>query len=138
MTLSCFVGSSPTDYTIFNTGTERHSMKKAIATLLMLPLMANAQWSFDNSGGRVFDMSKNITKKTTVELKYVEPQDMQKTCDSLSRKFGNNGYNYGVLACTFFWDDKCVVVVPKKVDMRTIGHEMMHCFQGDWHAGKNE
>ena len=138
MTLSCFVGSSPTDYTIFNTGTERHSMKKAIVTLLMLPLMANAQWSFDNSGGRVFDMSKNITKKTTVELKYVEPQDIQKTCDSLSRKFGNNGYKYGVLACTFFWDDKCVVVVPKKVDMRTIGHEMMHCFQGDWHAGKNE
>ena len=138
MTLSCFVGSSPTDYTIvFNTGTERHSMK-AIVTLLMLPLMANAQWSFDNSGGRVFDMSKNITKKTTVELKYVEPQDIQKTCDSLSRKFGNNGYNYGVLACTFFWDDKCVVVVPKKVDMRTVGHEMMHCFQGDWHAGKNE
>lgn len=138
MTSSCFVGSSPTDYTIFNTGTERHSMKKAIVTLLMLPLMANAQWSFDNSGGRVFDMSKNITKKTTVELKYVEPQDIQKTCDSLSRKFGNNGYKYGVLACTFFWDDKCVVVVPKKVDMRTIGHEMMHCFQGDWHAGKNE
>lgn len=138
MTLSCFVGSSPTDYTIFNTGTERHSMKKAIATLLMLPLMANAQWSFDNSGGRVFDMSKNITKKTTIELKYVEPTDIQKTCDTLSRKFGNNGYNYGVLACTFFWDDKCVVVVPKKVDMRTVGHEMMHCFQGDWHAGKNE
>ena len=138
MTLSCFVGSSPTDYTIFNTGTERHRMKKAIATLLMLPLMANAQWSFDNSGGRVFDMSKNITKKTTIELKYVEPKDMQKTCDTLSRKFGNNGYNYGVLACTFFWDDKCVVVVPKKVDMRTVGHEMMHCFQGDWHAGKNE
>lgn len=138
MTLSCFVGSSPTDYTIFNTGTERQSMKKAIVTLLMLPLMANAQWSFDNSGGRVFDMSKNITKKTTVELKYVEPQDIQKTCDTLSRKFGNNGYNYGVLACTFFWDDKCVVVVPKKVDMRTVGHEMMHCFQGDWHAGKNE
>lgn len=138
MTSSCFVGSSPTDYTIFNTGTERHSMKKAIVTLLMLPLMANAQWSFDNSGGRVFDMSKNITKKSTVELKYVEPNDIQKTCDTLSRKFGNNGYNYGVLACTFFWDDKCVVVVPKKVDMRTIGHEMMHCFQGDWHAGKNE
>ena len=138
MTLSCFVGSSPTDYTIFNTGTERHSMKKAIVTLLMLPLMANAQWSFDNSGGRVFDMSKNITKKSTVELKYVEPNDIQKTCDTLSSKFGNNGYNYGVLACTFFWDDKCVVVVPKKVDMRTIGHEMMHCFQGDWHAGKNE
>jgi len=138
VTLSCFVGSSPTDYTIFNTGTERHSMKKAIATLLMLPLMANAQWSFDNSGGRVFDMSKNITKKTTIELKYVEPTDIQKTCDTLSRKFGNNGYNYGVLACTFFWDDKCVVVVPKKVDMRTVGHEMMHCFQGDWHAGKNE
>ena len=95
MTLSCFVGSSPTDYTIFNTGTERHSMKKAIATLLMLPLMANAQWSFDNSGGRIFDMSKNVTNKTTVELKYVEQKDVQKTCDSLSRKYGNNGPGHG-------------------------------------------
>ena len=72
---------------------------------------AYAQWSFDNSGGRVFDMSKNITKKSTVEIKYVEPQDIQKTCDAMSRGYGNKGYNYGVLACTFFWDNKCVVVV---------------------------
>ena len=105
--------------------------------ILMAPSIAFAQWSFDNSGSRVFDMSKNITKKTTIELKYVESKDIQKTCDSMSRKFGNNGYIYGVLACTFFWDNKCVVVVPKMVDMRTIGHEMMHCFQVSWHEGYN-
>ena len=104
----------------------------------MAPSIAIAQWSFDNSGSRVFDMSKNITQKTTIELKYVETKDMQKTCDTLSRKYGNNGYSYEVLACTFFWDNKCVVVVPKMVDMRTIGHEMMHCFQGSWHEGYND
>ena len=110
-----------------------------VTVILMLATsVANAQWSFDNSGGRIFDMSKNITNKTNVELKFVDQKDIQKTCDTLSRKYGNNGYGYGVLACTFFWKDKCVVVVPTKVDMRTIGHEMMHCFQGDWHAGKNE
>ena len=103
----------------------------------MAPSIAIAQWSFDNSGTRVFDMSKNSTKKTTIELKYVESKDIQKTCDTLSRNYGNKGYSYGVLACTFFWDNKCVVVVPQMVDMRTIGHEMMHCFQGNWHEGYN-
>jgi hypothetical protein len=112
-------------------------MNIVFLTILMAPSIAIAQWSFDNSGSRVFDMSKNITKKTTIELKYVEPKDIQKTCDTLSRNYGNKGYSYGVLACTFFWDNKCVVVVPKMVDMRTIGHEMMHCFQGDWHEGYN-
>ena len=105
--------------------------------ILMVPSISIAQWSFDNSGSRVFDMSKNMTKKTTIELKYVESKDIQKTCDTMSRNYGNKGYSYGVLACTFFWDSKCVIVVPKEVDMRMIGHEVMHCFQGDWHAGKN-
>jgi hypothetical protein len=112
-------------------------MKKTLCLLMFFPSMALAQWSFDNSGSRVFDMSKNITNKSTIEIKYVEQKDIQKTCDTLSRKYGNNGYGYSVLACTFFWKDKCVVVVPREVDMRTIGHEMMHCFHGDWHAGKN-
>jgi hypothetical protein len=113
-------------------------MKKFAIILMMITSTAQAQWSFDNSGGRIFDMSNNNTNKTTIEIKHVDQKDIQKTCDTLSRKYGNSGIGYGVLACTFFWKDKCVVVVPTKVDMRTIGHEMMHCFQGNWHSGKNE
>jgi hypothetical protein len=51
-------------------------MKIVLYLLMIFPPMALAQWSFDNSGSRVFDMSKNIAKKTTIELKYVDSKDL--------------------------------------------------------------
>lgn len=113
-------------------------MKKALAVLMLVTSTAHAQWNFDNSGGREFDMSKNMTNKSTITIKYVEANKINQACNEESRKVGNNGYNYKVLACSFYWDNRCTIIVPKKVDMRTIGHEVMHCFQGDWHAGKTE
>ncbi len=119
--------------------THRHIMKKALAVILvLLTSTANAQWSFDNSGGRIFDMRKNTTNKTLVTIKHVKQDRVDATCKAEAKKYGLPEMKYGSLACTFFWDDKCVIIVPEKVDMRTIGHEVMHCFQGDWHAGKYE
>ena len=133
VTLSCLVGSTPTDYTIFkHTGTERRIMKKILLTLLAVPLVAQAQWDFDNSGGRVFDMSKNFTSKTTITLRYVD--NVEKECNAESKRLGGNGFgNSGAMACSFWYESKCTIITAKKVDMRTIGHEVMHCFQGSWH-----
>jgi hypothetical protein len=102
-------------------------------TICLLASTANAQWDFDNSGSRVFNMKKNITNKTTVEIRYVKESEIQAACDAQGRKFGVGGFPGGALACSWQWPDRCVIIFPEKVDMRTVGHEMMHCLQGSWH-----
>ena len=105
---------------------------KLLSAVIMLAVgTAHAQWTFDNSPERVFDMKKNITNKTTVILSYAK--DIQKACETKSRELGYGGYGYPVRACSWFYDDRCIVIVPEQVEMRTIGHEMMHCLQGNWH-----
>ena len=107
-------------------------MNRIIASTLILAAgTAHAQWDFDNSPSRVFDMKKNITNKTTVILSYAK--DIQTACEAKSRELGHGGYGYAVQACSWVFRDRCIVIVPEKVEMSTIGHEMMHCLQGAWH-----
>lgn len=109
-------------------------MHKILATVLILAVStAHAQWAFDNSPSRVFDMKNNVTAETTVEIRYVKNADIQTACDTQSRAFGYNGFPKGAMACTWFWNDRCVMILPEKVDMRTVGHEFLHCLQGNWH-----
>lgn len=107
---------------------------KLLSAVIMLAAgTAHAQWDFDNSGSRIFDMKKNETSKTTVEIRYVKASEIQAACDAQSRKYGFNGFPGGALACSWNWPDKCLMILPEKVDMRTVGHEFMHCLQGAWH-----
>lgn len=108
-----------------------HQVFLLASLLVMLP--TQAQWSYDNRGERKFDISKNITYRTTIEWKYVEAHQVQAACEAESRRVGNNGFGYGVMACSFFWVDRCTIITAREVDMRTIGHEIMHCFQFSWH-----
>jgi hypothetical protein len=102
--------------------------------LVMLAVSsAHAQWDFDNSGSRVFDMRKNETSKTTVEIRYVKASEVQAACNAQSHQFGLGGFPSGAMACSWQWPDRCVMILPEKVDMRTVGHEFMHCLQGAWH-----
>ena len=92
-----------------------------------------AQWNFDNSLSRQFDMKKNLTNNTTVTLKYVSANKVQEACDNQSRIFGYKGMGGPVLACSWYWEDRCFIIVPEIAEMRTIGHEFMHCLQNKWH-----
>jgi len=102
-------------------------------TLTLAAGVCHAQWDFDNSGSRVFDMNKNLTSKTTVNISYVPAARIQAACDAQSRKFGLGGFPKGALACTWYEHDRCTIILPEKVDMRTVGHEFMHCLQANWH-----
>jgi hypothetical protein len=103
-------------------------------TLCLVTGLAQAQWTYDNSPTRQFDMSRNIINRTTIEWRYVEhPGQVQAACEAESRRAGNGGFGYGVMACSFFYIDRCTIITARQVDMRTIGHEVMHCFQFNWH-----
>ena len=107
--------------------------KILVATLILTIGTAHAQWNFDNSPSRVFDMSKNITPESKIRVEYVDNSEIGRRCDQQSRAYGFGGYPVYPLACTWYWKDRCHVIVPKNVDMRTFGHELLHCYQGSWH-----
>lgn len=109
-------------------------MKKALFLLTFFSATAMAGWDFDNSGSRTFDMRKNESKSVQVTIESVNANDIQKACDAKSKQMGFGGFNYTPLACSFWRGKTCHVIMPHNVDMRTVGHEVMHCFQGDWHV----
>ena len=109
-------------------------MRLLTFVLFFVVTTAQAQWTYDNSPERKFDMSRNIINRTTIEWRYVEhPSQVQAACEAESRRVGNGGFGYGVMACSFFQPDRCTIITARQVDMRTIGHEVMHCFQFNWH-----
>jgi hypothetical protein len=110
-------------------------MKGKILTTVVACLVgsAHAQWTFDNSLDRPFDMKKNLTNKTLVTVKYFPAKKVQEACDAQSRAYGYSGMGGPVIACSWYWEDHCVIIVPELAEMRTIGHEFMHCLQNHWH-----
>jgi hypothetical protein len=117
-------------------------MLKSLFVCVLLTMVAgcgqdqndnHGSWEFDNSPWRLFDMKQNLTNNTQVEIRYAKASEIQAVCDAQSRKFGFNGFPNGALACTWYQKDRCVMILPEKVDMRTAGHEFLHCLQGNWH-----
>jgi len=91
-------------------------MKKALALLMcgLLCVGVPAQtWDFNNSGSRIFDMSKNQTEKTVVTVRYVPAAKLLEACNAQSREFGFNGFPGGALACSWNWPDRCYIILPE-------------------------
>ncbi len=83
-----------------------------------------------------FSTDHNYTKE--VIIKWISVKNIQKTCEQESRKRNFGGFGYKVEACSF-WDRNkegkaiCSIFTMSKTTMHAIGHEMRHCFQGEWH-----
>ena len=100
-------------------------MKNIFAVLLIVPVMAYG-----------FDATRNVTNSTLITWKQVD--NIQNTCEQESRKRGYGGFGYSLEACAF-WDKNftgfnCQIFTKKNTTHDTLGHEIRHCFQGDFHA----
>jgi len=108
-------------------------MKRVLLVGLLITSSAFAQeWRKPEF---VFDNSKNFTNKTTVTIRPVA--DVTKACEAESVRRGNGGFGYNVQGCSF-WDNNqgvhsCTIIVPHKTTMHNLGHEMLHCIQGNYH-----
>jgi hypothetical protein len=101
-----------------------------IFSLILVATSSNAQEPWDNPN-TMFDTKKNFTEVSTI--KWVVVDNVQKACEAESRQRGYGGFGYGILACSFFKGDQCTIITGKKTNMHTLGHEVRHCFQADWH-----
>ena len=130
--LSDFEGSNPSVHTIFNLGTERHCMKKALVLVVMLA--TTNVFAYSEDPHQQFDMTHNEVNETKISF-IQAPVDVTKTCDEESRRRGFNGMPYNVDACSFYNGSKseCTIVTGRTTNFHTIGHEVRHCLQGHWH-----
>jgi hypothetical protein len=78
-----------------------------------------------------FDATKNFTSTSSITWTVVD--NVQKSCEAESRRRGNGGFGYSVDACSFWDGSSCVIITGRKTTLHEIGHEMRHCFQGNYH-----
>ena len=79
----------------------------------------------------IFDSNRNFT--ITSKVTWIPVDNIQATCDREARIRGYGDYGYDLKACSFYENDVCVVFTEKKLNMHTLGHEVRHCFQANWH-----
>ena len=61
--------------------------------------------------------------------------DVQKVCASKYKRRGFGNISQAVGGCSFsnFSLRICTVYTKKRPTMHDVGHEVRHCYQGDWH-----
>lgn len=106
--------------------------------LLVLALVSSSVSAFEyhEDPNELFSTKKNFTNMTTIT--WEQTKNVQQRCDEESKSRGLGGFAYSVEACSFWGKrlgfDVCHIITAKKTSMATIGHEMRHCFAGDFHA----
>lgn len=103
-------------------------MKKFLITALFFSQTTFANW---DDPQRKFDMKKNQTDTISLTLKSVD--NVQKTCEAESKKRLGRNFGFAVNACSFWEGNSCIIIVPRQVSMHTLGHELLHCYQHNWH-----
>ena len=103
---------------------------KTTALIISMIVATNAM-AFNDDPNKTFDTSSNYTTQSTITWRTVD--DVQKACETESRKRGFKGFGYSVQACSFFDGNQCTIITGKQTTMHTVGHEVRHCFQGPWH-----
>ena len=83
----------------------------------------------------LFDARKNITARTYIT--WEQARDVEGRCNEESRRRGFNGFKVPLEACSFWGKvqdtDVCHIITENKLTHDTLGHEVRHCFQGDFH-----
>lgn len=109
-------------------------MKTALVILLaVFATVAHADWQ---NAEEPFDGSYKMADRVIVE--WVTSPNIVATCEAESRKRGNNGFGYAMQACSFWTKQPsggyvCTIYTKKNPTIHTMGHEVRHCFQGNYH-----
>jgi hypothetical protein len=106
-------------------------MKKALAVVAML--VTTNTFAYYENPHQQFDMTHNDTNK--VEITFRTSNNINQTCQAESRARGLGNFGYSVEACSFWNYDKsqCTIITSPTANFHTIGHEVRHCLQGNFH-----
>jgi hypothetical protein len=79
--------------------------------------------------------STKENEHVTMLISWKPVDNIQKICEAEYKSRGFGLINYKVDACSFwnFTTRTCTIFTKLKPTMHDIGHEMRHCYQGNWH-----
>jgi len=106
-------------------------MKKAVIVLVMLA--TTNVFAYYEDPHHQFDMTHNETNQ--VKISFVQTNNVQSTCSAESIRRGKGAFGYSIEACSF-WNSsftECTIVTAPTANFHTIGHEVRHCLQGNFH-----
>ena len=108
-------------------------MKNTIAILTIAFFATNVAAENWRDPDAKFDARKKMSE--TIKLTWRTVNDVQKACEAESRARGNNGFGYSIEACSFWnWEGtECTIITRNKATLHDLGHELRHCFQGNYH-----
>lgn len=103
--------------------------------IVMLLCSVNVAWAF-SPADEPFRTDANRLEQIEVTWRTVD--DVQQACDRHSAQLGLGRMNFQLQACSF-WDlrggkPRCWIYTRRTATMHQLGHELRHCFQGDWHG----
>ncbi len=108
-----------------------HNWLLRFSVIVVFAGSCNSGFATSEDPHQNFLTSKNHTNKSVITWTTVK--DVQAECDRQSHRRGYGGFNYPVEACSFWGKDSCEIVTSKVVNFHTVGHEIRHCFQGNFH-----
>ena len=104
-------------------------MKKIFMLLALAQIgIAHADWDDPTA---LFSTKANQSDSMNIIWRPVE--DVDKECSKEAQSRGHKRFGYAVNACSFWTENTCTVITKKNTSMHTLGHEVRHCFQGNWH-----
>jgi len=101
--------------------------------LIALLLVSQTAYAFDDNPTKSFSTANNEHETMLITWKPVD--NVQEVCTSEYKRRGFGAFNYKVDACSF-WNNNtktCTIYTRKNPNMHDIGHEIRHCYQGNWH-----
>jgi hypothetical protein len=106
---------------------------KCFLGLLVIGNFAWAEFYEWDNPNKSFDTGVN--KRTESTIKWIPVDDVIDACNKESKKRGFGGFDPGAkfAACSFYNGNQCTIITSKTPSMHTLGHEMRHCYQGNWH-----
>lgn len=109
-------------------------MRKTLTLFISLCFATSgfAGVEYDESPTVPFSTSANMHK--TVSVTWLTSPNPQATCNAEAKKRGYKDFGFSVLGCAFWTGASCTIVTKTNPNMHTLGHEIRHCFQGDWHS----
>jgi len=78
-----------------------------------------------------FSTAKNTS--VSKQISWNPVSDIQKTCEQEYVKRGYGKLTWKVDACSFWRGNTCDIYTKANPTMHDIGHEMRHCYQGNYH-----
>lgn len=120
------------------------SFARGVTALILLGFVSTVN-AGRTENGEYFNSSENphenfsISKLNSdkIEITFITTKNVRAVCDAESKKRGYGKFSYTVEACSFFssssYNNTCTIVLPMVTNFHTIGHEVRHCMQGDFH-----